>query len=127
MTAEGKPRRPGKTKENKTGTLRYEQETETWHCGKRPKEYSKRNAVSAKSHAAAHTKEEKKNGSTRSEETRREEAVKTRTNSGYEHCKTTDKNIGEDCNQNNTKNRRTARTKKTTKTPKESQCENRRK
>ena len=76
MAAKGKPTQPRKTQDNKAGTLRYEQETETWHCTKCPKTYSKHNAVRAKSHAAAHTKEEKKNGPAREEETRREEAKK---------------------------------------------------
>ena len=60
MTTSGKPRQPRKTQENKTGTLRYEHETETWHCAKCPKVYSKHNAVSAKSHVAAHTKADKR-------------------------------------------------------------------
>ena len=34
MMTSGKPRQPRKTQENKTGTLRYEHETETWHCAK---------------------------------------------------------------------------------------------
>ena len=60
MTTSGKPRQPRKTQENKAGTLRYEHETETWHCAKCSKVYSKHNAVSAKSHVAAHTKADKR-------------------------------------------------------------------
>merc|ERR1712226_372593 len=70
MTTKGKPRQPRKTQENKAKTLRYEQETETWPCTKCPRTYSKRNAISAKVHASAHTKEEKKNEAARDEETR---------------------------------------------------------
>ena len=84
MTAKWKPRQPRKTQENKATTLRYEHGTETWHCAKCPEKYSKHNAVSAKSHAEAHTKEEKRLGEAR-EELRRE-AAKTRANPGYEHC-----------------------------------------
>ena len=60
MTTSGKPRQPRKTQENKAGTLRYEHETETWHCTKCPKIYSKHNAASAKIHVTAHTKADRK-------------------------------------------------------------------
>ena len=56
MNAHGKPRQPKETLENKAGTLRYEHETETWHCTKRDKKYPKQNARSAKSHANEHKK-----------------------------------------------------------------------
>ena len=42
------PRQPKQTQENKAGTLRFEQETETWHCKKCAKQYSERNARSTK-------------------------------------------------------------------------------
>ena len=58
MDSHGKPRQPKQTQENKAGTLRYEQEKETWRCVKRDKKYSKQNARSAKSHANEHTKAE---------------------------------------------------------------------
>ena len=60
MDSQGKPRQPRQTRDNKAGTLRYEQETETWHCKKCDKQYSKQNARSAKNHANAHTKQEAK-------------------------------------------------------------------
>ena len=59
MTSLGKPRQPRTTQENKTGTLRYEQETETRHCAKCGKIYSRHNARSARNHEAEHTKAEK--------------------------------------------------------------------
>ena len=58
-TSLGEPRQPKATQENKTGTLRYEQETETWHCAKCDKSYTSQNARSARTHAEEHTKTEK--------------------------------------------------------------------
>ena len=60
MHSHGKPRQPKETQQNKAGTLRYEQTTETWHCTKCDKKYSKQNARSAKSHANGHTRAEAK-------------------------------------------------------------------
>ena len=60
MTSIGKPRQPKTTRENKKGTLRYEQETETWHCTKCDKSYTNHDATSARSHAAEHTKADKR-------------------------------------------------------------------
>ena len=61
MASLGKPRQPKTTQENKTGTLRYEHETETWHCAKCDKSYTNQNARSARAQAAEHTKTEKSN------------------------------------------------------------------
>ena len=60
MTSLGGQRQPKTTQGNKKGTLRYEQETETWHCAKCDKSYTNHNAKSARRHAAEHTKAEKK-------------------------------------------------------------------
>ena len=60
MSSRGKPRQPRTTQENKDGTLRYEHETNTWQCARCGKNYSGQNARSAQSHAAAHTRAEKK-------------------------------------------------------------------
>merc|ERR1712112_755639 len=57
MDSHGRPRQPRQTQENKAGTLRYEYETETWHCEKCGKQYSEQNARSAKSHATEHMKQ----------------------------------------------------------------------
>ena len=57
MHSHVEPRQPKETQQNKTGTLRYEKETETWHWTKCDKNYPKQNARSAKSHAIAHTHE----------------------------------------------------------------------
>ena len=59
MDSHGKPRQPKETQENKACALRYEHETETWHCAKRDKKYPKQNAGSAKSQANEHTKVER--------------------------------------------------------------------
>ena len=95
MAAKGKPRQPRKTQDNKMKTLRYEQETETWHCTKCPKKYSKRNAVSTKSHASAHTKEEKKTEQLAMKKHEEKKQTRTKMNSGYGHCKNMDRNLGE--------------------------------
>ena len=74
MNSHGRPRQPRKTQENKAGTLRYEQETETWHCAKCAKQYSKQNARSAKSHAVEHMKKEAKITAAQEQALRRREA-----------------------------------------------------
>ena len=118
MAAKGKPRKPRKTQENKAKTLRYEQETETWHCTKCPKTYSKHNAISAKSHAAVHTKEEKKMDQLAMKKREEKKPKGTEVNSGYEHCEATGMNTGGRYNQNNKWDRRILRTKKIMKTSK---------
>ena len=60
MSSLWKPRQPRTTQENKDGALRYGHETNTWQCARCAKNYSGQNARSARIHAAAHTRAEKK-------------------------------------------------------------------
>ena len=60
MSSLGKPRQPRTTQENKDGTLRYGHETNTWQCESCGENYSGQNARRARSHAAGHTRPEKK-------------------------------------------------------------------
>ena len=58
MAKPGQPRQP-KKQENRKGTLRYGEETETWNCTKCEKSFTKIDARRATMHVASHTKAER--------------------------------------------------------------------
>ena len=52
--------RPWQSRENSNGALRYDAETETWHCAKCERIFTTEEARGATAHAETHTKAEKK-------------------------------------------------------------------
>ena len=93
MTSLGTPRQPKTTQENRTGTLRYEQETETWQCTKCDKNYTNQNARSARCHAAEHAKAEKNHQEEMGKTYYITSPDETKMKSEYEHCEAMGKNI----------------------------------
>ena len=52
----GKQRQPKESRENAKGTLRYEQETQTWQCTQCGEKYAASDARGVTTHVAAHTR-----------------------------------------------------------------------